>query len=74
MAGNPSHPPTLTFTHTLPKKQQNHRVELGAMEEWVLTEARTGPDAGAIEDVNHPFHIHVNHFQECSSCCFLKCW
>lgn len=54
----PSHPPTNT-----PLVQQHNRVKLGALEEWVLTEARTGADSGMVEDVNHPFHIHVNHFQ-----------
>ena len=36
------------------------RVPLGTVEEWRISNRRTDGQAAF---VNHPFHLHVNHFQ-----------
>uniref|UniRef100_I2CR18 Multicopper oxidase type 2 n=1 Tax=Nannochloropsis gaditana (strain CCMP526) TaxID=1093141 RepID=I2CR18_NANGC len=44
---------------TLSVQHVQRRIPLGALEEWRLSES----DLGTPSVVNHPFHMHVNHFQ-----------
>jgi FtsP/CotA-like multicopper oxidase with cupredoxin domain len=45
----------LVDNHAFDAERVDHRVRLGAVEEWTLTNVDTGND--------HAFHIHINPFQ-----------